>query len=73
MEPRTIGPSRRHSIALGLRRLSLIGSDHVGDTSTNSRRGSRDSSDCGVTKIDKSLVQRALVEHFGESKLKVRR
>ena len=93
MNPKTAecaGLSRRHSIAMGLRRLSLIGSDQSGYS--NSRRGSiqdslssfrkslrlgarscsQDSSDCEDTNIDKSLVQRALVEHFGESKLKVR-
>ena len=92
MDPKTsenAGSSRRHSIALGLRRLSLIGSDQFGNTSgrrnsiqenlasfskalrIGGRSSSRDSSDSDEAVIDKGLVQRALVGHFGEPGLKV--
>ena len=86
MEQNHTGTIRRHSISLGLRRLSLIGSDQLGATSIQDslssfsktfglggRSSSRDSSECEETHVDKGLVQRALAQHFRETELKVRR
>ena len=88
MEQNHSGTIRRHSISLGLRRLSLIGSDQLGVTNgrhrsiqdnlktfsntfrLEGRSSSRDSSDCEYTSI---TVNKGLVQHFSENKLKVRR